>query len=182
MAIVLDGTGSITGLTSGAGIAAAALSGQVPDANASSGSVIQVVSAENATTQSTTSTSYVDTNLVASITPSFTSSRILVIVQASLRQISGNTNGSYGEARVFRGAQAVGQPVSIGTRENVGTATYDDVQGGGALMFVDTPTSTDSVTYRLRMRSAASAVTTEINSGTGGSISGSTITLMEIAA
>ena len=154
----------------------------VPASAMPAGSVIQVVSAENATFQSTTSTSYVDTSLVASITPQFSNSRILVIVQASLRQNSGADNGSYGEARVFRGGTAVGQPVSIGTREGTGASTTDHVQGGGALMLVDTPNSTGSVTYRLRMRSSQSVITTQINGGNGGSISGSTITLMEIAA
>ena len=77
MAITLNGGGSITGLSSGAGISASALSGQVPDANAPSGSVIQV----QYTTVTTTSEVALSsggsfTTATVSITPTFSNSII----------------------------------------------------------------------------------------------------------
>lgn len=42
MSITINGSGSISGLTAGAGVPASALSGQVPDANANSGGIIKV--------------------------------------------------------------------------------------------------------------------------------------------
>jgi hypothetical protein len=61
-------------------VAASKLTGQVPDANAPSGSVLQVVQGNTSTEVNTSGTSYVDTGLSASITPSSASSKILVLV------------------------------------------------------------------------------------------------------
>jgi hypothetical protein len=90
MAITINGTGSISGLTSGAGIDATALSGQVPDANAPSGSVIQVVTATISSFASTTATIPLDDTipqntegaefLTCSITPSSSSSKLYIDV------------------------------------------------------------------------------------------------------
>lgn len=60
-------------------LTASKLSGQVPDANAPSGSVIQVVSSTITGMQDISSISYVDVSgMSVSITPSSTSSKILI--------------------------------------------------------------------------------------------------------
>ena len=60
MTIVLNGS---------VGIPASSLSGVIPDANAPSGSVVQVVSVADNTLLNSTSTTLTDTSVVATITP-----------------------------------------------------------------------------------------------------------------
>ncbi len=60
-------------------IATANISNQLTDANMSAGSLLQVVNASTTTEVSTTSDTFIDTGLTASITPSSTSSKILVL-------------------------------------------------------------------------------------------------------
>ena len=49
--------------------------------NSTTGTILQVVQSEIATTQNTTSTGYTTSNLTASITPSSTSSKVLMILK-----------------------------------------------------------------------------------------------------
>ena len=55
------------------------------------GKVLQVVNATTSTEVSNTATSYIDTGLTASITPSSTSSKVLIIIQQVLGKNVGNT-------------------------------------------------------------------------------------------
>jgi hypothetical protein len=154
MAIVLDGTGSITGLTSGAGIAAAALSGQVPDANAPSGSVIQVVQAFRTDFISTTSASLVDV-LTASITPQSSSSRFLVMC-TGLESTYGGDGNSYSIHQIERN----GSNIYIG--DDAGTSRGSSGRYGRqadnsadtvAFNYVDSPNTASSITYKWRFAS-----------------------------
>ena len=185
MAIVLDGTGSITGLTSGAGIAAAALSGQVPDANAPSGSVIQVVSVTKTDTSSTSSTTFVDVpSLSASITPISATSKILVIVDMFL----GTSNSSGMQWQLVRGATAIAITTSGASAAATGgfyTETGNNAENawqGAGSNHLDNPNTTSATTYKVQFR--AGIGTAFINRrGAAADFGGvSSITLMEIAA
>jgi len=179
MAIVLDGTGSITGLTSGAGIAAAALSGQVPDANAPSGSVIQVVQAVSSTTTNTTSTSFSNAaGMTASITPTNAGNKILVLIDVNVR---GQASDSIvGGLRILRdGATAVytdDYVYNVGVNANVGVAVRMPFN------YLDSPNTTSTTTYDLQLRRVSSAGISYNFSVNPSASSRSTITLMEIAA
>lgn len=141
------------------------------------GHVIQTVYAEDDTAINTTSTSYIDTSVTASITPKSASSKILVIVQSTLRSITSSTNGSGVQAMIHRDGTAIGKVVQAKVRENLSTGNTSNVQGGGSIVALDTPNTTSQVTYTVRVKTANSAVECRYNSdGTG-----STITLMEIA-
>lgn len=166
MAIVLDGTGSITGLTSGAGIAAAALSGQVPDANAPSGSVIQVVSANPTLSFSTTSGTFASIGLSASITPLSASSKIFIV--ATFLQNAQSSNLSL-QTALFRGATQL----DITTGEYAASAGW--LQTTNTTTFLDSPATTASTTYTVQARVSAGA-------GTLSFTDKSSIVLMEIAA
>ena len=67
--------------------------------------VLQVVTGTTSTTVTTTSTSYVTTNLTATITPSATSSKILLIASLGLYKV---TDSVFSEAylQAFRGTVA----------------------------------------------------------------------------
>lgn len=172
MTITLNGSGSITGLTSGAGIAATALSGQVPDANAPSGSVIQVVSSVVTAGFSSSSSSFVTTGLAASITPLSASNKILVIASLQTAQLASN--------------QPINETIYRNST-NLGNATFGIAgtyaQSGGytvttnSLVYLDSPATTSSTTYTIYARSETGS---SFSLGANGQPL--TITLMEIAA
>ena len=140
------------------------------------GTVLQVVSAENDTNSSTTSTSFQSTSVTATITPSSTSSKILVICQISIRQETSSNNGSHMEAQIQRGGSAIGKTIDHGTREIV-PSNVDNVATGAILTTLDSPSTTSATTYTVFIRTRNTVTTAEINHDDGGSV----ITLMEIA-
>ena len=66
------------------------------------GAILQVVTATTTNSASTSSSSFVDTNITANITPSATSSKILVIIDAPfhVHRSNGTTNSM--EVKVLR--------------------------------------------------------------------------------
>lgn len=177
MPLTLDGNGDITGLVTGA----------LPSTVIGAGAVLQVVQTIKTDTFSTTSTTPVDvTGMSVSITPSSTSSKILVICQVT-------TGGSDRSPRVnlVRGSTAIMQPDSTGA-----TLVSDARTGGlrhginGIISFLDSPNTTSSTTYKLQMFNGhtTDGGTVLFNQSgftdiTGGNYRGtSSITVMEIAA
>jgi hypothetical protein len=136
------------------------------------GTVLQVVNATHSASTSASTTTYVDTGLTASITPSSASSKILVIVeQAGLVK----SNDTFLNLKLQRnGADLIA--FSSGTAYT-GTATTNYVGNSGA-SYLDSPATTSSTTYKTVVNSGnnVASVTCQVNSSV------STITLMEIAA
>ena len=164
MALVLTGSGVITGLSS-----------QLADANMPAGSVLQVVSANFGTTTSTSGSSFVTSGLTASITPTSSSNKILILVSFpctindTQRQLSFTLfkNNTTNLAPNNGGQLSFGQLYS----ESL------NIQGVGSLNFLDSPATTSSTTYTVYFASTNSGGSVSMfqNSLTG------TITLMEIA-
>ena len=142
-----------------------------------SGSIIQVVSGEDNGGLTTSSTSYVDSGLSATITPKFSSSKILVIVQNSARATTTSSNGSGTESQIHRGSTAIGQIAITRVREQTGNAATQNVQGGGHLNTLDSPSTTSATTYSVKIRAQHADISAVYNDGNSGSV----ITLMEIA-
>ena len=81
MTAIINGSSPTVTFSDGTTQATSAIvSGYVPYANLPAGSVLQVVQGTLTTNVSTTSTSFVTTGLSASITPKFSTSKILAIV------------------------------------------------------------------------------------------------------
>ena len=143
----------------------------VTSAGLPSGSVLQVVqNTEEGTQTSTNSTSYVDANLNCSITPSSTSSKILVQVTFQQKTTS---SGDYGLFGLKRGSTDVKGTSFFGTQQNDDweTVTYQ---------YLDSPSTTSAVTYTLRYKSYAGSNSVFIGwASSGGSVQ--VMTLMEIA-
>jgi len=139
--------------------------------NKTAGTVLQVVQGNFSSTTSTTSTTYVDTGLSASITPSSTSSKVLVIVDASISQITSGNSAAFVIDRNGTKPQ---------TPNFVQSAPVVD---GSPLSFsyLDSPSSTSSLTYKVQMRNQASVYTTIFGNESGAEYTYNTITLMEIA-
>jgi hypothetical protein len=162
MPITINGTGTITGLSAGAiasndiaSLAATKLTGTVPDANAPSGSVVQVVSTTKTDTFSTgTTEAWVDiSGLSVTITPSSSSNKVLVTWDVCF---SGN-NGAVGYfLRLVRNSTAIsiGNAAGNRTRATAGISPSNvDSYGGGSssVSFLDSPSSTSATTYKVQL-------------------------------
>lgn len=137
--------------------------------------VLQVVSFSYATGATNSTTTYADTGLTATITPSSTTSKILVLVsQNGLYKTAGaSTNGVH--LRLLRGATEIQMfGYSIGY-DGVAIARY---LGGTSAMFLDSPATTSAVTYKTQLRNEANAASVSVQFGGAQS----TITLIEVSA
>jgi hypothetical protein len=139
-----------------------------------SGSVIQVVTYQLNSGASTSGSTDIDTGLNASITPTSSTSKILVIVSANLRA-QGTGGNTYVYGKIWRGAVGSGTSIYDGFAM-MGNYASSDIRGIGNATILDSPATTSSVTYRFSINSQF-ANTASLNSTT----SPSTITLMEIA-
>jgi hypothetical protein len=174
MAIVLDGTSGITtpALDSVARFATA----DMPI-----GSVLQMVSATTATETTITATSFTDiTNLSASITPTSASSKILVVVQLSGRMyIGANANRKF-FTNIVRASTQIHEIATSDLQSGVGASGFAIWPLMSSLIYLDSPATTSSTTYKCQAKVSDSASSTVMvfNTDTGSS----TIVLMEIAA
>ncbi len=154
-------------------------SGQsIPKAALPTGSVLQVVNATFSTQVSSSSSTFADTGLSASITPSSATSKILVLVTHNgCRKESSNTTLV---TRLLRGATV------ISAMEGNGGRTGDSATqnfAGSSLCILDSPTSTSALTYKTQFMSTNNTGTVYINDAfDAGNPTVSTMTLMEISA
>lgn len=146
------------------------------------GSVLQVVQATYSTlVSSTSSASYTDTGLTASITPSNATSKILVLVMQGIQVTNGSGPYATGMWQLLRGATAIYTP---STTDNGNVFAYD--YGGSGIniyrptpiTWLDSPNTTSSTTYKTQIKLGTNGGAS-IASNTGAP---SSITLMEIAA
>ncbi len=140
-----------------AALAASKLTGQVPDANAPSGSVIQVVQFSTAAT-GTVGNSFAQAPgpFQATITPISTTSRICIQIVAHTG--CGSSDGRYAAFTVRRN----GVDIAVGNRggnngTNVSFAANRDAVNAAAIansafVFIDEPATTAALTYSLWWR------------------------------
>ena len=135
------------------------------------GRVLQVVSVVADVETASTSSSYADiTEMTASITPSSTSNKVFVSVQlANCSKFSGDTQL---DLKLLRDSSAI----SLVGGLNDGSSTAQ-TSLGGIINFLDSPSSTSSLTYKVQLsnRDGNGTVTVQGNNKDG------SITLMEIA-
>jgi hypothetical protein len=107
------------------------------------GKVLQVVNATDSTIRSTTSTSYVTASntLSVNITPSFTSSKIFIIVNSSAYKIGNSTSFA-----LFKNASILSFMAIIGTGGVDPIIPF-------AFSYLDSPSSTSTLTYQLYFKS-----------------------------
>tara|TARA_R100000005_G_scaffold92327_1_gene65767 strand:+ start:450 stop:968 length:519 start_codon:yes stop_codon:yes gene_type:complete len=138
------------------------------------GKIGQVVQSTTASQVSFTSTtSYADTNLSASITPSSTSSKILIQVSQMFR-----VQRYGGDIRILRDSTSIFQPTGGATYTYYADpSTNINYRGYACLNYLDSPSSTSAITYKtqgIQHNSGGAFIVQDGNYFT------STITLMEI--
>ena len=158
MAITINGSGTITGISAGGlpdGSVTAAdiessldLSGKtVTLPSGVGGKVLQVVEGIQASNASTTSAgTHTDSGLSVSITPSSTSSKILVFSQSRVR-IDSSNQIMRGGVRMLRDST----PIVDGSDENVQDRNYPaEFSHTIGMQILDSPSTTSSVTYKVQ--------------------------------
>ena len=145
---------------------------------ASAGSVLQVVTGTYSTQVTTTvDSSAQDTGLTATITPKFSTSKILVLAMNNVGSTNSAGQNSVSYFQIVRGSTVI-----CNSRFQVGNAL---ASGTNAVLIgyinnslIDSPATTSATTYKMQMFSNATTITT--TSAINGYLA--TITLMEIAA
>ena len=165
---IQDGTVVNADINSSAAIAGSKISG-------GTGKVLQVVSDTSTAQQTTTSTSFQNSNCSIAITPSSTSSKILILFNIGSLYVSAT---GYAWGTVFRGDNTgtnlgYGDTGFGGIHSDSGTGGHASVAGS----YLDSPNTTSATTYTLGWRSSSSGYTAYFAGGGSKSV----ITLVEIA-
>jgi hypothetical protein len=145
-------------------------------APAVSGKVLQVVQSTTTTATTVTGTTFADTGLSGTITPTANTSKILVMVTQSFN--SYKSGGNYGGAKILRGATTIYDGDSSGKAQFIGN-TNDRLIITTSLLYLDSPATTSATTYKTQV--ASETATGTITCQSSGSIPG-IIILMEIGA
>ena len=114
------------------------------------GHVVQVIHASNGTEVTNATTSFIDTGTQATITPSSTSSKILILLEQHVRH---QTNYDQGVGfKIFRGNTAI-----LTSSTNFDEYNYDgdtttafDSRGRRSLQWFDSPNTTSATTYKVQ--------------------------------
>lgn len=134
-----------------------------------SNKVLQIINAAYSTQTDSSSSTYADTGLTASITPRSAVSKILVIVhQSGVRKTSNTQVG----LKLLRGASLVAQFEFQAGFTN--TTLEQNVSAGCCVL--DSPASTSALTYKTQFNSGGNIATATVQEGN----CTSSITLMEV--
>jgi hypothetical protein len=149
----------------------------IPSGTLPTGSVLQVIQATDSTSRSTSSSSWVTASntLTVTITPKFSTSKILILSSMAVNQTASNGDGYF---TIFKnGSTNLGNSTS-GFFALYTNATYTNpFRGSGSVSYLDSPATTSATTYQLYMQTNGVG-----SAGLNNESSVSTITVMEIAA
>jgi hypothetical protein len=122
-------------------------------ASGTGGKVLQVVSATDSTTRNTTSSSFVTASntLSVNITPSSTSNKIFIIVNAG-GYINNTGDANY---TIYRDSTNLGGSNGMTTMYN---DTSAQINGSIAMSYLDSPSSTSELTYQVYLKANAGTV------------------------
>ena len=123
------------------------------------GKIGQVIQSSTSTVVSLTSTSLTDTGLSATITPSSTSSKVLIQTYAQFGVPESSSSGDDTFIHLVRGS------TSIGGAGNVDSSTFSMVNESGGkyesryinTLYLDSPSTTSATTYKLQFKNRNSS-------------------------
>jgi hypothetical protein len=177
MSMIIDGTNGLTFNDS--------------STQASAGKILQVVQTVKTDTFTTLSTSYVDiTNFSVSITPKFSTSKILVMYNMEISAGGADVNHVY--LQLYRNSTAIFIATTAGSRTSatsvVNTATTGTMYPTNAC-YLDSPATTSATTYKVQIKTSTGSYNACVNRSSRDNDAAaydgravSSITVMEIAA
>ena len=127
----------------------------------SGGKVLQVVTGTDTTEQIITSTSFVDSGLSASITPSATSSKILILIQHNFEIYRGSVDQT-GKIQLLRDTTVISD---ITANIGAGNAGYVFNTQTISMKVLDTPSTTSAITYKTQALVGNSANSGQVKTG-----------------
>jgi len=134
--------------------------------------ILQVVQASTTTETVKTNSTFSDTGLTADITPSATSSKVLIFVNCG--GVGKATTDTYAQLKLLRGSTGL---VTFEQRGGYTGGTVANKVGSCSTFYEDSPSTTSATTYKVQLRSGNNSTYAQM----GDSASTSSIVLMEIA-
>jgi len=145
-------------------------------APAGGGKVLQVVAGTTSTYTAASSTTFIDTTLTATITPTSATSQILVMFSQNGCGKTGNTHMYH---RLVRGGTTIADTERIGAYNG---AAQDNYIGSISSHYLDSPATTSATTYKTQFAARFNSTTVQVQLNDGGVDPLSTMILMEIGA
>jgi len=145
-------------------------------AAAGGGKVLQVVNATYGVAVTNSTSTYADTGLTATITPSSASSKILVLFQQNGLNKSAANVSSRINLRLLRGATSI---LSLGDYFLYNGTAVEIVGETAAASYLDSPATTSATTYKTQFMNPVNVASVAVQAI---SVHTSTITLLEIGA
>jgi hypothetical protein len=136
-------------------LAANKLSGVIPDANAPSGSVVQVVAGSvNAVT--TSSTTWTDVGTVT-ITPSNASNRVFVMFSGHVRLGGGTSSRTMLGIRLLRNSTVITNTIDTTESFHISfsSGSIAEIDGSVTRFNFDAPNTTSAITYKVQLARGA---------------------------
>ena len=137
--------------------------GSVPKASDlginTTGTILQVVGGITTTYTNVASTTFADTTLTATITPSATSSKILIIISQNVGSDRDN-NSAACSLQLLRGSTVIQTQAYVSFIEAGGSNAVKSV-GPWAVTHLDSPSTTNAITYKTQGK-----ITSTSNNGT----------------
>lgn len=130
--------------------------------------VLQVVYGETTTQATNSTTTYEDTGVTATITPSATSSKILVLTNTA---IYSSSSGSVTYVQLLRGATSV----ALSIQNDSTSANFHQTS---SILYYDSPATTSATTYKTQFKNGDAGKTSYVSNGNALS----SIVLLEISA
>ena len=149
---------NVNNINEAGGVDAVITSGVLDSGSLPAGSILQVVRATDSTNQSTTSTSFVDAGISVAITPTSTSSKILLLYSALPYPYSGASAGNSIMHTQITDSSDVAISGAEDTRVGASFGAENDytIWLSSTISAYDSPASVAEQTYKVRFRADVS--------------------------
>ena len=175
MALVLDGNGT---MTVGNGDITGLVAGALPSTVIGAGAVLQVVQVITNSTYSVNTTTPTASGFIGSITPTSSSSKILISLNGGQWRYS-PTAGQESHGRMYRSIGGGAYSIIVGDLTEIMISPANTIMAiPHSVVYLDSPATTSSVSYQPYINSNSGPVLTYFNLASVYV----TMTLMEIAA
>jgi len=142
----------------------------------SGGKILQVIEGSTTTQTTISSGSFTDTGITATITPASASSKILIIVSASVLSYATTGTSLIADTQLLRGATQIADLNTFVRLSQPSNFSDNSIGINGAITKLDSPNTTSATTYKVQAKQGGGTIYFQHASNR------STIILMEVGA